>query len=220
MAMNSSPARIVRESIETPASRAKGSIPCPLLPATASATCATVHRIVSSKGWLSLGFGRGLGLVRTTALFCPFSPVEGSSLFLRVTALARRPSSLWRRVYPAGSGVKPLPHGHQPPHGDQSALRAKPFAAVRRCHVPAIAERFRCHFAIVKVNRVIRKNLVVLVSFAGQQNDVSLARFFNGQVDRFRAVGFDEIFPAGLLHTHHNVTDDFQGILLSRIVAG
>src|SRR6516162_6737000 len=79
MATNSSPARIVRESIETPASRARGSRAGPRFPATASATCVTVHRIVASEHLLVSGFGRGVHLVRT-ALLGAFSPVEGSSL--------------------------------------------------------------------------------------------------------------------------------------------
>src|SRR5208337_2003239 len=73
--------RSVRESIETPASRAVGSSPCPGSPATASATCVSVHRIVASIGWLSPGFGRSVHLVRKAHL-CAFSPVEGSSFDL------------------------------------------------------------------------------------------------------------------------------------------
>src|SRR2546428_4789917 len=49
MAMNSSPARIVRESIDTPAAQAKGSSPAPARVPSAPATCAIVHRISSSK---------------------------------------------------------------------------------------------------------------------------------------------------------------------------
>src|SRR5262249_55349662 len=79
MATNSSPARMVRESIETPASRATGSRPTPRLPATASATCVTVHRIVASENLPVSGFGRGLHLVRSARLGA-FSPVRGSSL--------------------------------------------------------------------------------------------------------------------------------------------
>src|SRR4029077_8805483 len=48
MAMNSSPGRIVRESIETPASRATGSSAPPGLEPTAAAICAIVQSIRSS----------------------------------------------------------------------------------------------------------------------------------------------------------------------------
>src|ERR1700741_1171182 len=93
MAMNSSPARIVRESIETPASRATGSRPCPRLPATASATCVTVHRIVASKSLLAPEFGRSVHFVRSVLLGA-FSPVEGSSFVCESLPLARSPPFL------------------------------------------------------------------------------------------------------------------------------
>src|ERR1700692_2759777 len=48
MAMNSSPGRTVRESIETPASRATGSSAPPGLEPTAAAICAIVQSIKSS----------------------------------------------------------------------------------------------------------------------------------------------------------------------------
>src|SRR5260370_42295335 len=49
MAMNSSPARIERESIDTPATRAMGLSRVPGRVPKAPATCAIVHRISSSK---------------------------------------------------------------------------------------------------------------------------------------------------------------------------
>src|SRR5580692_3563812 len=52
MATNSSPARTVRESIETPATQATGSSPAPALTPSAPATCAIVHRINASRGLL------------------------------------------------------------------------------------------------------------------------------------------------------------------------
>src|ERR1700676_4988745 len=52
MAKNSSPVRSVRESIETPATRATGSSPVPALTPRAPATCAIVHRINASRGLL------------------------------------------------------------------------------------------------------------------------------------------------------------------------
>ncbi len=72
------PAGRVTSNAGTPASRARGSSPCPGSPATALATCVSVHRIVASIGWLSPGFGRSVHLVRKAHL-CAFSPVEGSS---------------------------------------------------------------------------------------------------------------------------------------------
>ncbi len=75
------------------------------------------------------------------------------------------------------------------------------------------------YFAIVKVNGAIRKNLVVLVAFACEQNDVSGARFFDGQADGLGAVRFDHVFAAGLLHADDDVADDFQRVFLAGIVA-
>src|SRR2546423_661960 len=49
MAMNSSPARIARESIDTPANRARGLSPVPGRVPRASSTCAIDHRISSSR---------------------------------------------------------------------------------------------------------------------------------------------------------------------------
>src|SRR5271170_15826 len=204
MATNSSPARIVRESIETPASRAMGSTPSPRLPSTASATCVSVHRIISSKDLLFPSSGQGFFLVRTTAaLFCPFSPVEGSSF------------SASRYLWPAGPRLSS--------RRDVSALRAKPCAMVscpaRRRRVPTIVQCLCRHFAIVKVNRMVCEDLVVLVALACEQNHVSRARFFDRQVNGLRAVRLDHVFSAGLLHAHNNVADDLQRFLLPRVIA-
>src|SRR4029077_7066432 len=51
MAMNNSPARIVRESIETPATRARGLSPAPSTASIGSETCRSIHRINSLKSW-------------------------------------------------------------------------------------------------------------------------------------------------------------------------
>src|SRR5271157_1253809 len=125
MATKSSPERSVRESIETPASRARGSSPCPGFPATASATCVSVHRIVASISWLSPGFGRSVHLVRKAHL-CAFSPVEGSS-FRLVCELLRwlagpRPTSADERAT-----CQILSHPGAPHNRD----RARPFALLR-----------------------------------------------------------------------------------------
>src|SRR5580692_11904843 len=70
MATNSSPRRNVRESIETPATRARGSSPVPAPTPRAPATCAIVHRINASRGLLYADTPR-------IGLFSPY--FEGSS---------------------------------------------------------------------------------------------------------------------------------------------
>src|SRR5215469_16976364 len=57
MATKSWPPATVRESIETPANRATGSRPPGGLTPSARATSSTVHRIESSRGWVSLVWG-------------------------------------------------------------------------------------------------------------------------------------------------------------------
>src|SRR6516162_7435377 len=94
--MNSSPSRSVRESSDTPAIRAMGLSPCPAFPATASATCSIVHRIVASVRWLSQGFGRSVHLVRK-ALLGACSPVEGPSFICWFTSWPAAPRPLLLR---------------------------------------------------------------------------------------------------------------------------
>src|SRR5215469_4788756 len=101
----------------------------------------------------------------------------------------------------------------------ECALPAKPSTALWR-RISSIGQRLSRFFAIVKMNRVICKNLVVLVPLSCQQHDVSRARLFDRQPNGFRAVRFDHVLPTGPLHSHHNVTDDFQRVFLARIVAG
>src|SRR5271168_2541465 len=84
MATNSSPARTVRESIETPATRATGSSPAPGLTPRAPATCAIVHRINASRGLLYADTPR-------IGLFSPY--FEGSS-FCELTPGSRALATL------------------------------------------------------------------------------------------------------------------------------
>src|SRR5258708_30064461 len=57
MAKNNSPARTDRESIETPATRARGSSPEGGATRKAPATSVSVHRIASSMNWVSPASG-------------------------------------------------------------------------------------------------------------------------------------------------------------------
>src|SRR5579872_3164953 len=54
MATKSSPGTTVRELIETPANRARGSTPRGAATPNAPATSSTVHCIASSRGWVAL----------------------------------------------------------------------------------------------------------------------------------------------------------------------
>src|SRR5206468_7486378 len=91
MAINSSPGRTERESIETPASRARGSSPAPVRATKTLATCAIVHRINASE---SSPYGH-------TAGFAVCSPVAG--LLLYYLTLACR-----------GYSATPSPASHEP----------------------------------------------------------------------------------------------------------
>src|SRR6516162_2195977 len=157
MATNSSPARILRESIETPASRATGSTPSPHLPATASATSVTVHRIVASENLPVSRFGRGVHLVHAARLGA-FSPVLGLLRDLRVASLARntRPSIRLERTYyvPKPSGGKrvsligralcPFTRGHA--SRQLSSILGSAF-------ISAPLQRLACFLSVVEVNR-------------------------------------------------------------------
>src|SRR6266481_401632 len=113
MAKNSSPARIVRESIETPATRARGSSPAPGAASIGSEICRSVHRINSSKSWR----------YEDTAHVGQFSPFEGSSLVRVTTARsASLPLSI-KRATCQTLGRSPSGHIH--------ARAARHFAIVK-----------------------------------------------------------------------------------------
>src|SRR5215469_16843585 len=85
--------------------------------------------------------------------------------------------------------------------------------------VAAPLERLPCFLTIVEVNRAVPENLVVLMALARQQHDVPRLGFFNCRMNGFPPVRFNQVLPTGLLHAHHDVADDLQGVLLARIVA-
>ena len=74
--------------------------------------------------------------------------------------------------------------------------------------------------AIIKFESAVSENLIILMAFACEQNDISAARFVHCKADGFFTVGFDQIFSAGFLETHDDVADDFQGIFGAWIVTG
>ena len=83
---------------------------------------------------------------------------------------------------------------------------------------PAARKRLARDFHVVKGMRSFARDLHLLVSLAGEQHDVSGARFADGQRNRFAAVDFDGVFHAGLLQTHQRVVDDGARIFAARIV--
>ncbi len=56
--------------------------------------------------------------------------------------------------------------------------------------------------------------------FSSKEYNVAGFRFVHRQSDGFGAVGFDQIFAGGFLHSNYDIADDFQRIFLARIVAG
>src|SRR3974390_455920 len=146
MAMNSSPARSVRESIDTPATQAMASSPLPRLPATASATCVTVHRIVASIGWLSQGFvpmpiallrafSEGSSFVRHSPLWLA-SPRHSFAQLLdkRATCQTLRHPSAFPRTHDRPALCAPLLDRRSESYGPQkSGSPRDPFPPTRRC---------------------------------------------------------------------------------------
>src|ERR1700722_20153590 len=108
-----------------------------------------------------------------------------------------------------------------------SELGAKLFAAatrlrsnLRRFVVAAFAQYAPCFFAIIKMQRSVGENLIVLMTFSREQNDVARARLIHRQRDRLLPVGLDEIFRVRLLQADNDVVDDLQRIFCSRIIVG
>src|SRR2546425_8087331 len=201
MATNSSPARIVRESIETPATRARASSPVPGRVPRAPATCAIVHRISSSKG----------SSYPSTPRLVLFSSFEGSSfreVSHRLAPVDPRPEALSSRLITSALGAKP------------GAIPRLAFPlAVPRAFEAAFPEGAPRHLTIAKFERPVRHNLIILVPLSSQQHNVSCARFVHGHTDGLLTVRLDQILAGCFLQSHDDVADDFQRIFTARIVA-
>src|SRR4029077_4309783 len=206
MAMNNSPGRTVRESIETPASRARGSSAPPGLEPTAAAICAIVQSIKSSADLVCVqkpGIATYLPFWHPNVSYCAKNRGLRVVLFLCVPA--------WLAQTTRASGV---------PNYVSSLTLLFDLPVAGWDLIPALDQRGSSHFAIVKLQRAVGKNLIILVAFSGQKNHVARARFVHGQPDRLFAVRLNDIFAAGLLHSDNNVADNFQRIFLARIVTG
>ena len=88
-----------------------------------------------------------------------------------------------------------------------SELGAKLFAATAagfrlkagRAVVTAFAQHAPRFFAIIKMQRAVGQNLIVLVSFSREQNDVARSRLIERECDSFFPILFNEIFRVRLL---------------------
>src|SRR5216684_9075818 len=113
-----------------------------------------------------------------------------------------------------------------------SALGAKPRAASRLAFqlaaIPLLVWRpFKTpfaqgaprHFAVVKFERPVGDNLIILMAFSGQQHDVSAAGFLHGHADGLLPVRLDQVFAGGFLQSHDDVADNFQRVFAPRIIA-
>src|ERR1700730_470402 len=210
MAMNSSPGRTVRESIETRASRATGSSAPPGREPTAAAICAIVQSIKSSADLVCV---QRPGI----ALYLPFwhPNVSGSAKNRALRVVLFQCLRAWLTQTIRASGV--------PNYVAFLCNLAPIFIGAARCGrgpISPLNQRAACHFAVVKLQCSIGKNLVILVAFSAQEHNVAGASFVHRQPDSLFAVRLDDIFAGGFLHANNNVADNFQRIFLARIVTG
>src|SRR6266699_2895132 len=98
------------------------------------------------------------------------------------------------------------------PSSATSLLALRPFKST-------LAQGAPCHIAIVKFERSVGENLIILMALSGQQHDVSVSGFLHGHADRLFPVRLDQIFAGGFLQPHNDIADDFQRVLAAGIVA-
>src|SRR5206468_9167918 len=115
---------------------------------------------------------------------------HGSFVLQRFEGSSSREVCLW--LAPIGSEPE------RPRHGDETSALGAKSGAVLRPFKTAIAKRAPRHFAILKLQRAIRKNLIILVALSSQQHDVAGARLIHGHADSFFAVRLDQIFSSRL----------------------
>ena len=70
------------------------------------------------------------------------------------------------------------------------------------------SQRFARDFLVVKVKNFAADDLIILVAFAGDQNQIIGARLGDRVIDRFPAVGDLFVRLAGLLNSHFGVRQD------------
>src|ERR1700686_2383758 len=197
MAMNSSPGRIVRESIETPASRATGSSAPPGLEPTAAAICAIVQSIKSSAD---------LVCVQKQAIAMYFSfwhPIVSGSAKNRVlrVVLFQCPRA-WLTPITRASSVPNYRCTSRDDYAfllNHAPILMQPYGR-RWIFITSLDQRGSRLFAIVKLQGAIGKNPVVLMAFSRQQNDVPRASFIHRQTNGLFAVRLDHISAGGFLH--------------------
>ena len=75
-------------------------------------------------------------------------------------------------------------------------------------------------FSLVHMVLLATDFLIILMSFAGQNNDISLLRIFDRIADRLRAVNDRNILAICSADSGDNVINDRLRLLISRIVRG
>src|SRR5579863_3160396 len=68
--------------------------------------------------------------------------------------------------------------------------------------------------------RPFARDLQLLVTLSGEENDISRPCFTDGQRNRLVAIDLDGIFRSGSLETYLGVVDDGAGVLAAGIVGG
>jgi len=79
-------------------------------------------------------------------------------------------------------------------------------------------QRFPRNFFVIEMKNFAADDLIILVTFAGDQNQIIGAGLGNRLVDRFAAVGDLLVRLTGLLDSYFGVSQDFFGIFSARIV--
>src|ERR1700743_2753620 len=98
----------------------------------------------------------------------------------------------------APSASRPITH--------PSELGAKLFAATFwRLVLTPFAHRAPRLFAIIKMQRAVGQNLIVLVALAREQHDVARPRLIHRQRNRFLSILLDQIFRVRLLQPDDDV---------------
>src|SRR5256714_7234720 len=88
-------------------------------------------------------------------------------------------------------------------------LRAAIDMIVSRPFKTTFAQDAPRHFAVVKFERLVGKNLIILVTLSGQQHDVSAAGFLQCHANGLFSVRLDQVFAGGFFQSPADVADDF-----------
>src|SRR5262245_26385521 len=82
----------------------------------------------------------------------------------------------------------------------------------------AVLKSFPRNFFVVEMKDLATDDLIVLVTLAGNQDQIVTARLSNSLVNCFAAIGNFRVRLAGLLNSHFSVTKNLVWIFSARII--